>query len=263
MKTVIVIPSRYDSSRFPGKPLAEIAGYSMLYRIWKIAITVGNVKDVIIATDDDRIYMHAESFGAKAVMTSPECRNGTERVWEAVNQLKYKPDTIINFQGDAVLSPPWIIQALVDSLNNDREVQLVTPAIKLDWDGYERLAQAKDEGQTSGTTVTFDNNHNALYFSKTIIPFMRNRNVASPPVYIHIGMYGYRYEMLKHYLSLPPTPLETVEQLEQLRALEYGLPIRVVEVDYRGRSHWSVDNPEDIAKVEKIIASDGELVNLQ
>lgn len=266
MKAVIVIPSRYGSTRFPGKPMAEIAGHSMIKRVWSIAKSVEGVDEVFIATDDDRILGHAESFGAKAVMTSEKCRNGTERVYEAVLNLGIDPDIVLNLQGDAILTPPWILQPVVDTLKEDLSVRIATPAVRLNRERYDNLVKSKAGGQPGGTLVTFDKNLRALYFSKNIIPFLRNMDAyrAAPlPVYSHIGMYGYRLETLKEYLSLVPSVLEQAEQLEQLRALENGIPIRIVVVDYKGRTHWSVDSPDDVPIVENIIRQEGELVQLK
>ncbi len=260
MKTVIVIPARYGSTRFPGKPLKPIKGKSLLERTCAIAKAVKNVEDVFVATDDDRIAEHAKGIGVKAVMTSEACENGTERVWEAIQNIGYKPDAIINLQGDAVLTPPWIIQAVVDTLSTDSSVQLATPATQLTWEQYDRLAASKSNGTAGGTTVTFDLQHNALYFSKALIPFLRDKSLPIPPVYRHIGLYGYRYDCLKQYLQLKPTPLESSEKLEQLRALENGIPIKVVLVDYKGRSHWAIDSPDDVTIAESIIDKEGELV---
>jgi 3-deoxy-manno-octulosonate cytidylyltransferase (CMP-KDO synthetase) len=263
MKSIIVIPARYGSTRFPGKPLAEIAGYSMIRRVWSIASSVQNVDNVFVATDSNQIAAHVESFGGDTIITSESCRNGSERVYEAVKKLKLNPEIVVNLQGDAILTPPWIIQAVVDTMRDNPDIKLATPAVKLSWAKYERLIKSKADGQPGGTLVTFDKNYNALYFSKTVIPFLRHKEYSDPPVYAHIGLYGYQYETLKEFFSLEPGILETAEQLEQLRALENGISIKIVPVDYRNRSHWSVDSPDDIARVEEIISKEGELVELE
>ncbi len=261
MNTVIVIPARKGSTRFPNKPLALIQGRQLLYRTWLIAKAVTGVDETYIATDDEEIREQAEKFGAKVLMTGSHCENGTERVYDAVQQLKKKPEIAINLQGDAVLTPPWVIQSIVETLQKDATVPLATPATRLDWKRYDEFLQSKAGGRVSGTLVVFDLNHRALYFSKGLIPFVRDRKIAEPPIYRHIGLYGYRYETLKKYIELKPTPLEGIEKLEQLRALENGIPIRIVLVDYRGRTHWSVDNPEDIKIVEEIVRREGELIS--
>jgi 3-deoxy-manno-octulosonate cytidylyltransferase (CMP-KDO synthetase) len=261
MDIAIVIPARYASRRFPGKPLAAVAGHSLLSRAWTIAKSVDGVRDVYIATEDARIADHARALGATAIMTSEECENGTERVREAVRTLAAPPDAVINLQGDAVLTPPWVIQALVDALEADPTIRFVTPAVRCNWRQYDAIVASKETNPASGTLVTFDKRFNALYFSKSIIPYVRSKDMDLPPVYRHIGIYGYRLDALEELASLEKTPLEAAEQLEQLRALENGIPIRIVVVDYRGRTHWSVDAPDDVAIVEELIGREGELVN--
>ena len=262
MDIAIVIPARYGSKRFPGKPMAPIRGVSLLHRVWLIARAVSGVSQVWVATDDERVAGHARGFGANVIMTSPDCENGTVRVHQAMRSLDRPPEAVINFQGDAVLTPPWVLQGLVDAFRNDPAARLVTPAVHLSWDELEELRRSKETTPFSGTLVVFDRAGNALYFSKTIIPSLRNRDMERPPVYRHIGLYGYRLDTLDRLAALPPSPLERAEGLEQLRALENGIPIRVVLTDYRGRTHWSVDSPEDAAMVETLIARDGELVPL-
>lgn len=258
--TVIIIPARKGSTRFPNKPMALVQGQQLLYRTWKIAKAVQNIDGVFIATDDSEISARAQSWGAQVILTRPDCENGTVRVFEAIQQLSPPPQIAINLQGDAVLTPPWVIQAVVNELQGDPSVPLATPATPLDWKRYDEFVQSKANGRVSGTLVVFDQKKNALYFSKGLIPFVRERTLANPPIYRHIGLYGYRYDTLKQYCTLRPTPLEQVEKLEQLRALENGVPIRIVLVDYRGRTHWSIDNPEDIQIAEEIIRREGELI---
>ena len=160
-----------------------------------------------------------------------------------------------------MLMPPWIISSLVEEMRRDPTVLIATPATQLTKSQHEAMVAMKSSGIVSGTTVTFSNDRDALYFSKTIIPFIREwpRGDVSP-VFQHVGVYAYTFESLGRYISLPMGRLERVEQLEQLRALEHGIPVRVVEVSLQGRTMWSVDNPEDIARVEEIIRQEGELV---
>ncbi len=259
MNTVIVIPARYSSSRFPGKPLAVVAGKTMLERTWLIATAVGNADRVVVATDDERISRQAQGFGAQVVMTPATCENGTERVYEAIQQLAELPEIVINLQGDALLTPPWAIEVLIDAMHRDDSVGMATIATRLKLDQYREMSKLKAEGIVSGTTVVFDRNCDALYFSKALIPFVRHPD-ENLPVYRHIGLYGYRLPALRQYLSLAPTPLEKVEGLEMLRMMENAFKIRVVPVDYRGRTHWSVDSKEDILLAEQIIVREGELV---
>lgn len=257
-KTVIVIPSRYASTRLPGKPLAQIAGQTMLQRVIGQTKIVKNVDQVIVATDDQRIYDHAVEAGATAMMTPESCANGTERCLAAVQQMDEKPDIIINRQGDAPLIPASVVQALVDVMQKNPDLDIATPAIHLTPELYEKMLEESRSGQAGGTTVTFNKDHWALYFSKTVIPFVRKK-IDPLPVYKHLGVYAYRYSALEKFVSLPQSALEQVEGLEQLRALENGMPIKVVPVDIGKRRIWSVDNPDDVKMVEKIITEDGEL----
>lgn len=261
METIIVIPARYGSSRFPGKPLALVSGISLLERVWRIGKSVAGVDQVVVATDDERIVTHVKGFGGDAVMTSDSCQNGSERVYEAVTNLKVSPRVIINLQGDAVLMPPWVIGSLVAEMTRDKAIQISTPAVRLTKQQYDAMSAMKSAGVVSGTTVTFNTQRDAMYFSKGIIPFVRSfPQDGASPIYQHIGVYAYTAESLKRYISLPMGQFEAVEQLEQLRALEHGIPIRVVEVSMQGRTMWSVDNPQDVKRCEDIIKAEGELI---
>jgi 3-deoxy-manno-octulosonate cytidylyltransferase (CMP-KDO synthetase) len=258
----IIIPARYGSTRYVGKPLAAIAGRTMIHRVWSLARAASTVGAVVVATDDERIADHVRSFGGHAVMTPPECANGTERALVAAGTLDRPPAIVINLQGDAVLTPPWVIAALIDAMLEHQDVEVATPAVRMTSRDYEILRSAKQAGEVGGTTVTFDRRHNALYFSKSIIPFVRHACESAPlPVFRHIGLYAYRLSTLHKLVGLDAGPLERAEQLEQLRALEHGISVRVVEVDYRGRTHWAVDSPEDLERVEAILAAEGELVS--
>lgn len=260
MNNVIIIPARYASSRLLGKPLKEIAGHSMIKRVWAIAKSVSNADEVYVATDNKKIQEHVNDFGGQVLMTSEDCSNGTMRVWDAINQLPQKPKNILNVQGDAPLIPPWIPEQMFSVLENDRTADIVTPAVKWGWDKFLDAYEIIKKGEMSGTFVTFDKTYKALYFSKSPIPFPRNTDIKNPPLYRHIGLYGYSYDALKKYVGLSATMLEEIEGLEQLRALENGMTIKITIADYRGRTHGSVDNFSDIAKAEKIIDLEGELV---
>src|SRR5262249_40646503 len=159
---VIVIPARYASSRFPGKPLAMILGKSLLERTWRIAKAVKGVEEVYIATEDERIVEHATSFGAKRQITSSTCTNGTEQILDPLKRLALKPEIIINLQGDAVLTPPHSIAALLDTLKKKREVGFATLAVRLSEEQYEELRLQKSNGGAGGTLVTFDRSGKAL-----------------------------------------------------------------------------------------------------
>jgi 3-deoxy-manno-octulosonate cytidylyltransferase (CMP-KDO synthetase) len=171
-------------------------------------------------------------------------------------------DAVVNFQGDAPLTPPWILEALIQAMKAGVPDILYTPAVELTRSEYDSLVAEKAAGSSSGTLVVFDAQFRALYFSKQLIPYVRKDAALPDPtgVFRHIGMYGYSRSVLQRYLELPQTSLEKLEGLEQLRALGHGVPIQVVPVDYRGRSAASIDNPEDVALVEGIIATEGELV---
>ena len=254
-----VIPARYGSTRFPGKPLAPVAGVSLLQRVWSLA-TAADIGEVLVATDDERIVEAAAKFGARAVMTPIDCRTGTDRVLAAVEALGGEaPTHVLNIQGDAVLTPPWVIAALGAALKADPDCPMVTPAVQLTAEALAELEKQKAGGDPGGTTVTFDREGWALYFSKTIIPF-RRKMTGEIPVFRHIGLYGYRLDILDRLSRLPEGRFEAVEGLEQLRALENGICIKVVPVDYRGRTHWSIDSPADRDEAERLIAREGELL---
>jgi len=257
----IIIPARFGSSRFPGKPLAMIAGLSLLERVYRIASAVPDIDRVAVATDDPKIVDHVKGFGGNAVMTPLDCRNGSERVFKAMQDLvKDSSDIIINFQGDAVLTPPWIINDVIQAMVEDPSIKIATPAVRLSYANLEKLELYHQNGNAGGTTVTFDTKGDALYFTKGIIPFVRGtRSGADSPVFKHIGLYGYTASSLAQYVALAPARFEEVEQLEQLRALENGIAIRVVQVDLKGRTMWSIDNPIDVTETEKIITTQGEL----
>ncbi len=260
MDVAIVIPARFNSRRLPGKPMAVIAGRSLLERVWAIARAVKGVSGVYVATDDRRVADHAASFGAPAILTSADCATGTDRVHAALATMPKRPGAVINLQGDAVLTPPWVVQGLVDAFHADPDVGMVTAAVHCSWAQVAEIEALKRQSPTSGTLVAMDKFGRALYFSKAVIPFLRKREGEMSPVHRHIGIYGYASDVLDRLSQLPQSPLEAAEQLEQLRALENGIPIKVVVVDYRGRTHGSVDSPEDIPFVESIIAREGELV---
>ena len=257
MKALIVIPARMASTRFPNKPLAEIAGKTMIQRVWSIARAVSFSHDVVIATDDPQLGRFAKTFGANILMTSSTCLTGTDRVAEAAQYFP-KHTIFFSLQGDAVLTPPWVIRDVLQAMLDDPSIQIATAAVRLKDQALKDFIEEKDRGSSSGTSVVFDKWNNALYFSKALLPYARNRGEV--PVYRHIGLYAYRIDALNRLTELPQGALERSEQLEQLRALENGIPIRVVEVDYRGRTHGSVDRPEDVAVVESIILKEGEIV---
>lgn len=267
MKTAIIIPARFGSTRLPGKPLAMIAGQTMLQRVIAIAEeavkNIGNSTghiDIIVATDDARIGNHCDELGAKWVMTPIECATGTDRAEAAILQLADTPDFVINLQGDAPLTPPDFISAMIESYAAN-PTDVVTPVTQLTWEQLDTLRKNKQTTPFSGTTAAFDETSGkAFWFSKNIIPAMRKEDALrekSPlsPIYRHIGLYGYSRDMLRVFTTLPEGRFENMEGLEQLRVLENGYEIRCVPVDYRGRPSMSgVDSPEDITRCEALLA---------
>lgn len=265
---LIVIPARYASTRLPGKPLVKIAGIEMIKRVADIAASICRKNEncrYIVATDDSRIVDYCKTSDIPAIMTAETCRSGTERCWDAVSQQEEKPAFIINLQGDNPLCPPWVIQQLIDEWRM-RPGDVFTPCIRLDWEEYERLVEAKKSTPYSGTTVLADKDGYALAFSKGIIPAIRNVEKAKQampksPVRRHVGLYAYTYPALQSYFKLPESDYEKgyIEGLEQMRFLFNGLRVKMVEVNYRGRKTTSgVDSPEDVARVESILAEYGE-----
>lgn len=253
-KALIVIPARMGSTRFPNKPMAMIAGKTMIERVWAIGKAAAH--DVVIATDDERLCQFASGFGAKVVMTSSSCATGTDRAAEVA--LHDHCHTIFfSLQGDAVLTPPWVVEEVLQTMLKDPNIQMATPAVRLEGRALSDFVASKRGGSSSGTTVVFNRQGDALYFSKALIPYERKEPKC---VFRHIGLYAYRRETLLLLAQLPEGLLEQAEQLEQLRALEYGIPIRVVQVDYRGRTHGSVDAAEDVPFVESVIEREGEVI---
>lgn len=264
MSVAVVIPARYASSRYPGKPLALVSGKTLIERVWEIARRAEQVARVLVATDDERIAAHVRGFGGEAVMTPESCRNGSERVHAAMHTAGVEAEVVVNLQGDAVLTPPWVVSAVVAAMLAEPDIEIATPCVRLSWSELEERRAARSRGLVGGTTVVRSRSGDALYFSKETLPIIRGEerlraDDAACPVFRHIGLYGYRAAALERYLALEAGELEMLEGLEQLRALEHGMRIRCVEVDYRGRSHASIDNPEDVARVEATLAAEGEV----
>jgi 3-deoxy-manno-octulosonate cytidylyltransferase (CMP-KDO synthetase) len=267
IKSTIVIPARYASTRLPGKPLVKIAGKTMLNRVAEIASKAaeGLNVEVIAAIDDKRIEEHCQEIGLKSVMTDPDCPSGTDRVAEAIRKGGNKPDFVLNLQGDAPLTPPEFIRALIDSFSK-APCDVVTPVTQLSWNELDELRKNKQVTPFSGTCAAFDEaTGNAFWFSKNIIPAIRKEEELrkasdKSPVYKHIGLYGYSYDMLMSYSKLKESRYEKLEGLEQLRVLENGYKIRCVPVQSNGRgSVTGVDSPEDVKRAEAFIAKHGEL----
>jgi 3-deoxy-manno-octulosonate cytidylyltransferase (CMP-KDO synthetase) len=240
MSAVGIIPARHASSRFPGKPLAPIAGLPMLQRVYEGARRAKRLRDVLVATDDARIAEACRGFGATALLTSPDHPTGTDRLAEASRGLA--DDIVVNVQGDEPLIEGFVIDAVVAALEETPEAPMATLVHR---------AEAADLADPNRVKVVVDRRGFALYFSRAPIPHCRDA-AAQPPLWQHVGLYAYRREFLERYVALPPTPLERAEALEQLRALEHGHKIRVGVVE--GWRSVPVDVPADVAKVEEILA---------
>lgn len=263
MNNVILIPARYQSTRFPGKPLVELKGSGgvpkpLIQRSVEAARRVAGISGVFVVTDDERIAEACSGFGVGVIMTSPECRNGTERCAEALAAL-HEPDLVINFQGDALLTPPGFVEALVARMSDDRDALVATPALRLRSDDVRALQAEEAAGRVGGTTVVTDTAGYALYFSKRLIPFLPAQALSGPmsPVRLHVGVYAYRPEALERYVASPVSELETLEGLEQLRFLAAGVPIAVVEVATPPFALRELNNPEDVAPIEQALAEAG------
>lgn len=243
MKVLGIIPARYASTRFPGKPLAMIKGKTMIRRVveqaWKSKLDA-----VVVATDDMRIADEVLGFGGQYVLTDPNHRSGTDRCREALDTLETQYDAVVNIQGDEPFIDPRQINALVD-LISEEETQITSLVRRID-----------DEDalfSTNTVKVVMDNEGKALYFSRNPIPFMRNvareQWLENGVFYQHIGIYAYKAEVLRQIAALPPSKLEMAESLEQLRWLENGLPIRMAVTNLM---NVSIDTPSDLDKVERL-----------
>ncbi len=262
MAVLVVVPARYASTRYPGKPLVEIRGSegekkTLIQRSWEAASAVKGVDRVVVATDDDRIRAAAEAFGAKVVMTPESSRNGTERTAAAVAALGDEAaqyDIIVNFQGDAPLTPPWFVEALVETLQEHPEEGMATPVLRTSPEALQAFRHDRSEGRVGGTTALMNRQGHGIYFSKEVLPYGGDAGPeAKAPVFHHVGVYAFRPAALQKYLSWPEGPLEKTEGLEQLRFIENGSPVRCVEVEARGRHFWELNNPEDLCVIEDVL----------
>jgi 3-deoxy-manno-octulosonate cytidylyltransferase (CMP-KDO synthetase) len=240
MKTFAFIPARYQSTRFPGKPLAPIAGKPMIERVYARALSCAELEEVYVATDDERIAACIRGFGGKVVMTGKEHRSGTDRISEAARSVGLKHnDCIVNIQGDQPLFHPSIVSQLVKPLEEDPTIPMAT--LKC------RIGDGDDVGNPNHVKVVTDNAGFAIYFSRHPIPFHRDGETGK--VYFkHLGFYAYRMDFLQEFTRLPEGVLESAEKLEQLRALEHGFKIKVSETPFDSAE---VDVPDDIRKVEE------------
>ena len=265
MSVLIAIPARYASTRYPGKPLVALRGAdgtakTLIQRSWEAAVSVRGIDRVVVATDDDRIADAATGFGAEVVMTSPDCANGTERCAETLANLGQDFEIVVNLQGDAPLTPAWFVEELVQGLRANPEAMVATPVLRTDGRALNGFLQDRREGRVGGTTAVFGADNTALYFSKEVIPYTGKAYADGDqtPVFHHVGVYAYRPEALRAYASWPAGPLEQLEGLEQLRFLERGVPVLCVEVAARGRQFWELNNPEDVPRIEAMLAEMGQ-----
>jgi 3-deoxy-manno-octulosonate cytidylyltransferase (CMP-KDO synthetase) len=242
-KVLVVIPARYASVRFPGKPLAVIAGKPMIQHVVERVRTSAQHIEIVVATEDDRIKKAAESFGASAILTRADHKTGTDRVAEVAAHIS--ADIYINVQGDEPLIDAGTLDRVIEAMAEDDAIQLATPCSE--------IASQPDIMDPNVVKVVLDFDGDALYFSRAPIPWVRDTGMKVAARHLkHIGLYGYRRDTLLEFPTLPPGELERIEQLEQLRWMENGFKIRVVETEYDA---VSVDVPDDVAKVEKILSA--------
>ena len=240
MKSIIVIPARYGSTRFPGKSLVRIHGRPMIQWVWEAACRCRLTETVVVATDDDRIADTAAKFGADVVMTKKSHRSGTDRVAEVADKISAQ--LYINVQGDEPLLSPGAVDALIRAMLENPRTPIGTLA--------HRIESKAEWLSPEVVKVVRNRHHEALYFSRSPLPFQRAFNPKAP-LLRHVGIYAYRARALAQFVSLKPSALEMAESLEQLRALENGLTIQVIETKYRC---LGVDTPADLASVEAALA---------
>jgi len=263
MNVAILIPARFGSSRFPGKPLVELRGASgvakpLIQRSYEAALRVSGAQSVHVVTEDRRIAERAAALGARVIMTSPECRNGTERCAEALSKLGRR-DLVVNWQGDSLLTPPSFVEALIERMRSNGSVQVATPAVRPRSSEVRALQAEEAAGRVGGTTVVSDYGGRALYFSKRLIPHLPEGALDGEwaPVRLHVGVYAYRPAALEAYAAAPPSELEALEGLEQLRFLAAGIPIAVVDVETPPFALRELNNPGDVEPIEAALAAAG------
>jgi 3-deoxy-manno-octulosonate cytidylyltransferase (CMP-KDO synthetase) len=245
MQLIAIIPARYGSTRFPGKPLADVLGKPLIQRVYEQARQVRELDGLFVATDDERIRACVEGFGGQVVMTRADHPSGSDRLAEAAAALNLAPeDIVVNIQGDQVVFPPALIGELAAPLRRDPELVMVTP--------IRRVTDPAAAANPNLVKVVFDHQGRALYFSRSPLPCWRDGQDLY--FYKHIGIYAYRVGFLQRFIHLPPGRWEQAEKLEQLRALEHGFPIHLVETQ---EDTLEVDTPEDLAAVERYLQARG------
>lgn len=264
-RVAVVIPARHGSTRLPGKPLLDVAGTTLLGRVVEIAqrVTIPDGVMVVVATDHEGIAEHARNLGAIAIMTSPDAPSGTDRALQAVHNGELDAEVIVNLQGDAPFTPPAFVEAVISAFE-DAEIDVATPVHRLSWPELVQLRAAKREAPFSGTCAIVAENGDAIWFSKQVIPAIRNETARRDagevcPVLKHVGLYAYRREVLERIVIQPPSHYERLEGLEQLRFLEMGLKVRTVPVAFDSELvGFGVDAPEDLRRAEALLAACGE-----
>jgi len=241
MDVIGIIPARYSSTRFPGKVLADILGKPMIQHVWERAKQAVVLEDLIIACDDERVARVAEEFGARVALTAKGHTSGTDRICEVINPLDVK--IVVNIQGDEPLIHPTMIDAVAQALLDDSSISMATV--------MKTIEDPEVINDPSIVKVVIDKNNFALYFSRSPIPFHAKESEIKSPLYFkHIGLYGYTKDFLFIYKNLPVSRLERVESLEQLRVLEEGFRIKVIETKY---DSIGVDTPQDLEKVKEYL----------
>jgi len=244
MKTVAVIPSRFGSSRFQGKPLTHIAGKPMIQRVFELALKAQLVNEVVVATDHESIFELVSSFGGRVIMTSPKHRSGTDRIAEAVCSMELEEnDIVINIQGDQPNFPPPILDQVARPLLESPELIMATLV--------NRMNDPSEIAHPNFVKTVMDNQGFAIYFSRSVIPFCR-QGLEHAAYFKHLGFYSYRRHFQKTFHEVPEGSLEAAEKLEQLRALEFGYKIKVIETEY---DSIEVDTEEDARRAEELILS--------
>lgn len=241
MNFICIIPSRYASTRLPGKPLADIDGKPMIQRVYEQAVKAAKVTQVVVAVDNPKVYDTVVSFGGHAVMTREDHANGTDRLAEAIGHF---PDmeVVVNVQGDEPLIAPDVIDALCHAFEEDPELSMATVAAPLQPDEYD---------DPSAVKVIMNRHDEAMYFSRSLIPYPRNSFTEEIHPYKHIGIYAYKRDFLLQYARMEQTPAEKIESLEQLRVLENGYKIKVIKTNHQ---FIGIDTPEDLVRIREYFA---------
>ena len=242
MKVIAIIPARYDSSRFPGKPLAKLGSKTIIQHVFERTRDTGLFSEVIVGTDDQRIFEEVDAFGGKVTITSKTHRSGSDRIAEVCRKMECckDADIVVNVQGDEPFISKEPLERIINAFN-DENVQVASLMHHL----------KKNIDDTNNVKVVCDINNFALYFSRSVIPQDRDKNKDFKPEYFkHIGVYAFRREVLFQFVNLPESRLEQIEKLEQLRLLENGIPIKMIETEYKG---IGIDTPADLDKARSLL----------